>query len=84
MHVFSQDFANMFSQAYASFRANSQIGFRSVSQAVAINDLPSFRKDSQGFANELSQPFAKVSQVSFAIIVLCTEGFAMGTLLMSE
>ena len=77
MHVFSQGFANMHSQKYFSFarirkcdfacfrklRANLQIWFRKLSHAFAIQGFASFRKDSQGFANGLSQGFAKDSQV---------------------
>ena len=37
--------------------------FRKLSQALAIHGFASFRKDSHGFTNGLSQPFAKDSQV---------------------
>ena len=95
MHVFSQAFANMLSQkylgfasfantisqAFVSFRANSQMRFRSVSQYFA-----SFRMVSQGFANGLSQGFAtgKALRIRKCENHGFSQGFAMpvGTLLM--
>ena len=61
-----QAFANMISHAFASFARISKYGFAVFSkllQAFTIHGFTSFRKDSQGFANGLSQGFAKDSQV---------------------
>ena len=84
MHVVSQAFANMLSQkylglasfhniiqAFASFRANSQIWFRSASQYFEIYGFASFRKVSQGFANGLSQGFAS-AKIQIMVVRLGT------------
>ena len=73
-----QAFASMISQAFSRFRANLQIWFHSV---FAIHGFANFRKDSQGIANGLSQPFAKDSQVENHGF---SQGFTMGTLLMTS
>ena len=59
----SQAFANMILHAFASFHANSQMRFRSVSQYFASFRNLWFRKVWQGFANGLSRAFTKDSQV---------------------
>ena len=58
----SQAFASMISQAFASFRTNSQIWFRSVSQAFAGFRNSWFRKLSQGFASFRKWTFAGIRQ----------------------
>ena len=71
----------MLSRAFVPIRKSAFALFRNIPQAVVIYGFASFRKLSQGFANGLSQRFAKDLLVRKSWFF---EGFAMGTLLMKR